>query len=212
MMRGSVTSTGQPLVGMDMELGLEDLALVGADAYALGHIHCAQSWSIDGAPAFYPGSPRRTAFGELERKGFTVVRFTGEHGYCQTTTEFIELAATPMVLLESAWSSVDDDFSTALPLDLHGSEVRFRYRVESDHRETARSAAEHVKRRWLDSGAVSVKLEPQVIAVTRSRAPEVAKATTLEEQLAAYWGSTNYDPGDRRDALMSKLSQLETVQ
>src|SRR5512145_379050 len=75
MMRGSVTSLGQPLVGVDMELGLDDLALVDADAYAIGHIHKGQSWTIGEAPCFYPGSPRRTAFGELESKGFTVVRF-----------------------------------------------------------------------------------------------------------------------------------------
>ena len=42
MVRGSKTSHGQPLVGCDMELGLDDLALAGADFYALGHIHMPQ--------------------------------------------------------------------------------------------------------------------------------------------------------------------------
>ena len=61
MVRGSRTSTGQPLTGCDMEIGLEDLALVGADLYALGHIHLPQDWTINDAPVIYPGSPRRTA-------------------------------------------------------------------------------------------------------------------------------------------------------
>lgn len=69
---GSRTSTGQPLVGCDLEVGLEDLALCGADFYALGHIHLPQDWTINGAPVVYPGSPRRTAYGELEEKGYVV--------------------------------------------------------------------------------------------------------------------------------------------
>src|SRR5690606_22363173 len=75
MVRGSVTSTGQPLVGCDLEVGLEDLALVGADAYALGHVHKGQRWELDGRPVVYPGSPRRTSFGEIEPKGYTLLEW-----------------------------------------------------------------------------------------------------------------------------------------
>ena len=39
-MRAARVSSGQPLeVGAPFELGLEDLSLVGADAYLIGHIH-----------------------------------------------------------------------------------------------------------------------------------------------------------------------------
>jgi DNA repair exonuclease SbcCD nuclease subunit len=71
MVRGSRVSTGQPLVGCDFELGLEDLALARASFYALGHVHMENVFDIAGAPAAYPGSPRRTAFGELEDKGWS---------------------------------------------------------------------------------------------------------------------------------------------
>jgi exonuclease SbcD len=97
--RGSVTSTGQPLVGCDLEVGLEDLALVQADAYLLGHIHKGQAWEIAGAPCVYPGSPRRTSFGESEAKGYTIVTVEGH----AATTEFVELPTTPMLHFSGLW-------------------------------------------------------------------------------------------------------------
>jgi exonuclease SbcD len=223
MMRGSVTSHGQPLVGMDMELGLDDLALVDADAYALGHVHMRQSWWIssqftgEGNPCFYPGAPRRTAFGELEAKGFTVVRFTKGPEEWQATTEFIELAATPMVLMNLAWDPlgqalVDADGDDAWALSAKNAEVRVRYTVDSDQRDAAKAEASRFRDLLMNGGAVSVKLEPIVNVTTRSRAPEVAQAATLGEQLQAYWAAKNTDPGQRRQPLLDKLAQLETVQ
>lgn len=221
MVRGSVTSHGQPLVGMDMELGLEDLALVGADAYALGHIHMRQDWKIDGAPVVYPGSPRRTAFGELERKGFYVIDFSLQpEGGWIASTEFVALSATPMLLVESEWVANHYGIDGARPdgfadidapdASVVGAEIRFRYHVAAEHREAARAAAEAIRDRWISLGAVSVKLEAEVEAETRMRAPEVAKASTLADQLEAYWWSVRFDPGARRGALLGKLAQLES--
>jgi DNA repair exonuclease SbcCD nuclease subunit len=208
MVRGSVTSLGQPLVGMDMELGLDALALVDADAYALGHIHAAQSWAIGDAPCFYPGSPRRTAFGELEAKGFTVIRFTEELDRWSATTEFVELSATRMVLIDAEYSDGQFVFRDD-PTSIEGAEVRLRYRCQSDERDAARERAVGWREHWIKAGAVSVKLEPEVIAVTRSRAPEVAKAGTLSEQVQAFWTSKCYEPGTRRESLLGKLALLE---
>ena len=57
MVGGSITSTGQPLVGCDMEIGLEDLALTGAAFTAIGHIHKGQEWTWNGAPIVYQVLP-----------------------------------------------------------------------------------------------------------------------------------------------------------
>jgi exonuclease SbcD len=71
MVSGSVTSTGQPLVGCDMEVGLADFGVAkGVSLFALGHIHKQQAWYANDANVIYPGSPRRTAYGETETKGF----------------------------------------------------------------------------------------------------------------------------------------------
>lgn len=210
MVRGSVTSHGQPLVGMDMELGLEDLSLVGADAYALGHVHCSQEWRIGGAPCFYPGSPRRTAYGETEDKGFTVVRFEG----LKASKEFVKLSAAPMLLATAAYdgaSLVVDESEFDAKFD-EGCEIRLRYTVDSDHQAAAKAAAQVIKAHWLEWGAASVQLEPEVNITTRARIPEVAAATTLAEQLQAYWRAKCYDPETRREALLGKLTTLEGEQ
>jgi DNA repair exonuclease SbcCD nuclease subunit len=100
MVRGSRTSTGQELIGSELEIGLEDLALARADLYALGHIHAHQSWDVAGAPAIYPGSPRRANFGELEAKGYVVAQFEGRE---LIEWEFVHTPATRMVHLEAYW-------------------------------------------------------------------------------------------------------------
>lgn len=217
MVRGSVTSHGQPLVGMDLELGLEDLALARCDAYALGHVHKGQTWRVGVAPAFYPGSPRRTAFGEMESKGFSVISFERSATNWKAEVEFVELSATKMLLAETEWAP--DELAVAYGFDpslaefedgLAGAEVRLRYHVGPEHRDAAKAVAQAWRERaLLIGGAVSVKIEEVVEASQRARAPEVATARTLQEQLDAYWASKGFDPGSRREALLGKLSELE---
>lgn len=206
MVRGSVTSTGQPLVGCDLEIGLDDLELVRADAYALGHIHKGQRWALSSGPAVYPGSPRRTAFGELEAKGYTILEWDESLGAVRDI--FIEAPTTPMVQFEESWTGGSGlGFRSTAPV---GAELRFRYRVPSDAREQARREAESWRDAWLAEGVASVKLEEIVVAETRARAPEIARAVTLDEKLAAYWASKGFEPGARRVALLSKAHELET--
>jgi DNA repair exonuclease SbcCD nuclease subunit len=248
MVRNSVTSTGQPLVGMDMEIGLEDLALVGADAYALGHIHKGQHWTIGGgqhggmaehvdfhgapggAPVIYPGSPRRTAFGELEPKGYVIIEIedaedgdsvhaAGRKENGRVTWTFVETPATPMVHILANWTtseSPDDEDGTPRLYrhpenpDVAGAEVRLRYVVASDARDAAKRAAIEYRDELLARGAVSVKLEEEVLATTRARAPEVAAAKTLPEKLTALRASRGEVLTDeRRERLEGKLAVLE---
>lgn len=230
MVRGSRTSVGQPLVGCDFELGLEDLALVGsADAFLLGHIHKGQDWDVAGAPAIYPGSPRRTAFGELEPKGYVVVEHDG-HGL---RWEFVEAPATPMVQLEAEYK-VTTPAGMGAPAHhfvvfdtedgqgriggmpgfgyppCRGAEVRLRYRVADDQREAAAAHAEEWRRFALEhAGVLSVKVEEVVTVDTRARTPEVAAARTLTDKVQALWTAQQFDPGDRLGGLLAKLGEVE---
>jgi exonuclease SbcD len=218
MVRGSRTSTGQELMGCELEVGLEDLALARADLYALGHVHAHQSWDVAGAPAIYPGSPRRANFGELEPKGYVVAGFDGRR---LVGWEFVPTPATRMLHLEAGWYSehvglpgdvvvpagFDRDWETA---DVAGAETRFRYHVEPDQRDAARREAQLVADELRARGAVAVKLEELVVATTRARAPEIARAATLADKLRALWAARNDDPPPEREAgLMIKLSSLE---
>lgn len=223
MVRGSVTSTGQPLVGCDFELGIEDLALARADLYALGHIHKGQRWAIDDAPVVYPGSPRRTNFGEIEAKGYTVASFDGAR---LVGLEFVECPATRMIHLDAAWcpefegaSPPRSTFPAALIIDMmleseicecRGAEVRLRYTVPISDREAAKRAAESKRDEILRDGATSVKLEEVVLTEQRARSPEVAAATTLAAKLEAFWAAKSFDPGARRDKMIAKLEEVSS--
>ena len=65
---GASMCNGQTLPMGELAIGRDDLALVGADYYALGHIHKAQQ--IGDLPAYYAGSVFPVNWGELDQKGF----------------------------------------------------------------------------------------------------------------------------------------------
>lgn len=215
MVRGSLTSTGQPLVGCDMEIGLDDLALARAHIVALGHIHLPQDFGTtpEGAPIVYTGSPRRTAFGELEEKSYVVAEFE-ERVACWACARWDRVAvpATPMLLLEAEhgadgwvtapWAS--RDFVAA------NAEIRIRVMVDADRRDVARKDAEKVRARLLAEGASSIKIEEVVRATTRARAPEIARASTVAEKLGALWRARGDVPEEtRRARLLARLAELE---
>lgn len=209
MVSGSVTSTGQPLVGCDMEVSLADLAVAkGVDLFALGHIHKHQAWIVGDAHVIYPGSPRRTAFGEVEPKGFLLYDTTED---VDSGVVFVETPATPMALLEARWDVEAQNLLGEHRLtDVDGAEVRLRYTVPADQREAAALRAHDTAQLLKAKGAVAVKLEEVVEATTRARAPEVALAKTVPDKLRAYWGAKGEALGEEREErLLSKAVQLE---
>jgi exonuclease SbcD len=208
MVRGSRTTAGQPLVGCDLELGVDDLALAGADLVALGHIHAHQSWDEEGI--VYPGSPRRTEFGDTDAKGYMVVEFSDGDPFRDYDWHFIETPATPMLLLQASWDTESGALiGTHRLTDLAGAEIRFRYTVPAEHRDAARARAEEYRATALARGAIVVKLEEQVSTSLRARAPEVAEAKTLTQKLRAYWAAKGDDLGEREPVLLAKAGVLE---
>lgn len=209
MVDGSRTSAGQPLVGAELSLGLDDLALCPADAYLLGHVHCGQTWDINGAPVIYPGSPRRTAFGEAEEKRYIIVEIEGG----KVTWYAVPTPATQMVLVDVQTIRThagEVAFSDhGMEPDVDGAEVRFRWSVDGDLREVARIAARGREERMLAAGAISVQLEETVTPTVTARNPEIATAPLLREKIQLYWAAQGFDPGPRRDPLLSKLAQIE---
>lgn len=195
MVRGSLTSTGQPLVGCDMELGLEDLRAAGCPV-VLGHIHKQQDWGVNDTPmsVIYTGSPRRTAFGESEEKSILELSYVR----CETSgwaLETIEHTVTPcsdMHLLDGAAS--EDGISVELPETVFGAEVRLRYQVSRADRDAAKAKAAELRKAMLDEGAKCVVIEERVIAESTARAPEVASRSSLEDKLRVLWSA-------RRDAI-----------
>lgn len=72
---GATLANGQALRPGGIQIGREDLALVGADYYALGDIHLAQQ--IGDLPAYYAGSAYPCNWGETDQKGCWLVELAG---------------------------------------------------------------------------------------------------------------------------------------
>ncbi len=219
MARGSRTSLGQPLVGMDaFEVGLDDLALVPADFYGLGHIHLPQEWLIEGRSAAFTGSPYRTTYGELEEKGYIIVDIDrpspGEPRVVKW--ERVPTPCTGMVLAEITIES--DGGFTFIPrgqeevVGVEGAEVRLRYHVAADRRDVGKALVAQVRSTWLDAGAIDVKVEERVIATSTARIPEIATAATLDEKLDHYWKLRGQDlDAARRERLRARATELQAV-
>jgi DNA repair exonuclease SbcCD nuclease subunit len=209
MVRGSQTSVSQPpLVGQDLELAIDDLALAGADFVALGHIHLGQSWDTDGEiPIVYPGSPRRCNYGETETKSYVVAEFDGR-GCVQW--DRVETPCPPMIHVSGAFAdgALKFDVNEHGIADVRGAEIRVRYDVNARDREAAKLAAEQ-QAALLRAGGAIVKIEERIAIDARARAPEVASAASVADKLVAHWKAKGAMP-ERLDHLLAKLDALES--
>lgn len=181
MLREANVCVGQPeRRGGEFMLGLDDLGLVKAHAYGLGHVHAGQSFEVNGSPVFYPGSTIRRTFGEIEEKAIALIHCNGS----AVSVERVKTPATPMVLAQTSWREQDGRWGfaideAALLAEAAGADVRLAYEVPEAHREAARSAADEVIARLRGAGARTTKPEERVTVTARAKVPEIARASTL---------------------------------
>lgn len=220
LITGAITSHGQPLVGGELALGLADLALAEADVMIAGHIHAPQQWDHGGKRIAYCGSPFATAFGEHEGK--SVVRL-GVEDDGRVSFSRIVTPAQRMIDVRAEVADPARDPSAFglgdLPsgpvfahdghrIDVAGHQVRLRYVVEAGCRELARAEAAKLRDGWLAAGAERVVVEPEVLVASTARAPEIARATTVREQLESMWVARSDRPPDA-DGVLSALAEIE---
>ena len=212
MVRGARTSTGQPLIGMPLEIGYEDLLLARADFVAIGHVHRGQVFGEPEVPIVYGGSPRRVDYGETEEKGYLLIHFDGDH---LAGWERVKTPCAPMLLgldewavsgehqgWRSGWGEIDPDH-------VQGAEVRLRYAVDADRRDAAKTSAASFREVLLARGAVDVKIDEQVKPKVRARCPEITAAKTIGDKLVTLWHSrSEILAEDRRARLLARASEL----
>lgn len=209
-LREARLGVGQPEPrGRDFELGLDDLGHVGADCYALGHVHRSQEWMIGQSPVFYPGSTTRRTYGEIERKYIALChleRAPGAPGWA-ASIEYVETPATPMQLVETAWERRDDG-SFAFTVDLDavlrdaaGADLRFRYRVAETERAAAAAACQALLAQARAVGAKLATPDEVLLPVVRARTPEIATATRIEDKLAIALGDKGIEEPQRARVL-----------
>jgi energy-coupling factor transporter ATP-binding protein EcfA2/predicted phosphodiesterase len=205
MLRGARTSHGQPRKqSKEFEIGLQDLGRIRADAYLLGHVHLGQTFFLGRAPVIYNGSVRRTAFGELEQKRYTLVRL-GPKG---VSVGHVITPTTPMLLVEGQWEhgtfSVDTD---KLLAEARGAQVRLTYQVAAEDQAEARHGSELLRASLAQIGA-TLKPVPCVIAPPRQRAAEIVLAKTIADKFDV-WCEKNGKVGAHVALARSLLVELE---
>lgn len=172
---GAELSTGQELVGRDIEVGLGDLALANVDAWLLDHIHKAQRWGN----VFYSGSTARLNYGEKEEKGFWMHEFSPEG----LKSRFVVIPTREMVTVDFE-EAPSLDLITDIPAD---GKVRVRYKVKEEDVHSVDES--EIKRKLLEMGASEVKIEKTVIPTVRVRAEGISKANGARGKLEK-WAST----------------------
>lgn len=185
---GSVSSTGQPQIGREIELDPALLARLGPIYKGLNHIHKHQVI----ADVVYPGSICRMDFGENEAKGFVVATADTlvQVNAVEWSWKFIPLDVPAQFLVEGDLARdgfritsvdgnpVDDDF----PSSWTGSDVRCRYRYRKSEAGILDQA--HIMAEF--AGCRSLKLDPLAELEHTVRVPEVAAAVTLTAKAEAY--------------------------
>lgn len=225
MVDGSVTSVGQPLIGGEMHVPLSVLGASEADIVVLGHIHKPQEWTFGKTSIVYTGSPFRTAFGEVEEKSVLLID-TNAESYTRLPTPTSDMLLVDTEVVKRVDTNVFDVDGVggaegvphvfhvfSPPIDVAVTpdcEIRLRYTVDADNAYEARLLAQRTKAELLAKGARVVKVEAVIRAVTRARAPEVTKATSIREKLEVLWKVRKVDLDESRKArLLSKLLELE---
>lgn len=173
---GSTISTGQQIVGRDIELGVGDLRMAFADLVCLGHIHKVQSWG----EIFYSGSITRLNYGEEEAKGFWIHELSGNK---PISSRFIETPARKMVTVDLENESIE----AMLANITEGSCVRIKYRTTEDKVHTIDELS--LRDNLLNAGASEIKIEKTVIPVERVRAGGISKLNSVEDKLRK-WAET----------------------
>ena len=191
--RGSITSTGQKMIGKDLEVCISDLKLAKCDIYCLNHIHKAQEV---GPGMFYSGSVTRLDHGETEAKGFYIHEV---EAFKPLVSRFIETPARVMKTL------IADGLPNEAMLDEvnPGDIVRISYTMRED--ENALVDEQALKQIALANGAVDVTFQRETILIRRSRAEGISKLNSLEEKLVK-WGEIAQQ--EITDPLKEKLDLL----
>ena len=203
---GSISSTGQPQIGKEIEMSRETLARFKDMPVVLNHIHKAQT--IGAGDAFYAGSLCRLNWGEVEEKRFLITGFDdgratggsswsgyqgdgptaccGDHDWDILSRPLI--SSPPMYHVEhprsGAWHVKRGPEGEYLepPDSWAGNRVRVRYEFSPEDDKQAVEA--YLRSEFRD--ALELKLEPVVQPAGVVRAPEVAEATSLNDKVAAW--------------------------
>ncbi len=219
---GSLSSTGQPQIGREIELDPGLLGRLDAAVYkGLNHIHRHQLLPSADDDTVYAGSICRQDFGENEAKGFVAVTVGDDSATFGASWEFIPLDVPAQYLVEGQLTRDGFVLTDAPPCqvcdgfecvtcaergrfrsDWSGADVKVRYTYKRSERGILDQA--HILAEF--AGCRSLKLDPIAEVEREVRAPEVVEAVTVDGKAEAYCGRKNitWTP-----AIAAKLTALQ---
>ena len=183
---GARTAAGQTLPPGGIALGRDDLALAGADYYALGHIHLHQQ--VGDLPAYYPGSAYPVDWGERDQKGFLVVELDGEGA----RIERVPYPHPPRqkIVVDLVDLALPDGTEVNGHLEsLAGVDTWLVIRHPAEQRPTAMSR-EVIAEQLRGRGAPGVRVDFEPLPRERIRAQEIQEAATLADKVRC-WGQAH---------------------
>jgi hypothetical protein len=210
---GSKLSGGEVLVTNEPEVTVADLQALNLDAGMIGHIHVQQ----EAAPrVWFGGSPWSSDYGEHDPKGWMLWCFgesvvnlaysevVGDYG--DATAYRIASRAPRLLTLRYAWDGAAwaKGPNAAALAACAGHHVRAVVRYRADQRASVPELAP-------PPGALSWRVDADVIPTERVRAPEVADAPDLGAKISAYWRTLATPPTEAEQAAaLALLPDLES--
>jgi len=201
---GSSLHKHQVLPAGGIQIGRDDLAMVGADYYALGHIHLAQQ--IGDLPAYYAGSAFPVDWGEQDLKCFNLVTISGDKNvdhfpievqrkdYCHAPRKKIvtDLTGLPDVMYKPEQS-------------VKGFDVWLQIKVEREKRGAV--DLKEIGDKLKDAGALMGTFVELVVKPTETvRAAGIQDATRLKDKVITY-ASLSHEVVS--DGIIEKADELE---
>ena len=204
VVEGASIQNGQVIGAGEITIGREDLALVGADYYALGHIHLAQQ--IPGLNAYYSGSAYPVSWGELGQNGFNLVEFgEGRHeGKLLTLVKCIPFPHPRRVKFSLPWPEPAGDVA--------GVQAWICYKATKENAAKIDTAA--LLEAYMEQGALpGSRVTVELIPTETVRAPEITEKHRLREKILVYAEAsasekTSFIP-DLHTSVLDKADQLE---
>lgn len=177
---GAFISESQQLVGRDIEVSRDQIALANADLVCLGHIHYAQKI---GDNIFYSGSVYRKDFGEMERKGFYIHEIGGDSRFIETPTRRLVKIEADLTNPTPDLNIYDlDAFIYAHPRDtIKGAFVRCQFRLWQD--EAAKLNKPEIEKTLLSLGAEAVEFRCSYVPRENVRSARILTLSSLREKI-----------------------------
>lgn len=199
---GCITEHGVPMAGMDHEFSTAALALSGADAVMLGHIHKHQWWWHGDTLIAYPGSIGRYHFGEKDPKGWLLWTLpdTRNHDLLEederAAVEFIETPSRKLVEMEFDGAPDLKEVERAIVENGPDADYRVRWSIDEERRhEVDRERLESLFSQLTQGSGrpVNFKLQGRVIPKQRQRAKGISEAESISGMLERWCEATDHD-------------------